>query len=362
MSGSALLEAMLAGPTWFLARAEPGLGRLTESISLAGVLGRGESAGRIRFHTSAAAVPLASRLLGALVTPFDLGRGSDPQQTLIDSPGVQALLDAVSRRRPAAVVVDGYPLLLPLLRAVSPARLVAMANLHDLRNPVHSRGARLLQEALHQSADLVLVSELRRGWTRGRIGPVPLLRIPALVRAEVPTGTITTGWEGPPRVVAVLGGGSRGDHRLQASNQEVLGALNLAVGRGELPSCLVFAGAEPTSLGSGFPNLQIADDPARCLDTLAAAELVIARAGRSTLAEVLASGRRAVAVVAESDTLRGAEQAANAAAAAKLSPAVVPLPVARLDELAEACRRAMASSPRRWRPGNRTVLAAVGSI
>ena len=356
------LEALLDGPTWVMARAEPGLGRLTEAVSLTTILTAAGARAPTRFYTTPAAAPLARRLLRRPVQRFELGRGEDPQQTLIDSPGVQRLLVALRRSRPAAVVVDGYPLLLPLLRALSPARLVAMANLHDLRNPAHSRGARLLQEALHGSSGLILVSELRRGWVRDRIGEVPVLRIPSLVRLEVPSGRLLQGRGPAPPVVAVLGGGSRGDSRLQASDRAILAALERAVGRGVLPMCLVFAGAGPGPAEPEFPHLAFASDPAACLPSLAQAELVIARAGRSTLAEVLAHGRHAVAVIPESDTLRGAEQAANAAAAARLSPAIIPLAVTELGRLSDACRRAALASPRSWRPGNAVVLDALAAV
>jgi hypothetical protein len=359
VAATALLDALLGGPTWVVARAEPGLGRLTEAVSLSTILARSDARPPTRFYTTPAVVPLAQRLLRRPVRPFELGRGDDPQQTLIDSPGVQQLLLALRRQRPAAVVVDGSPLLLPLLRAVSPTRLVAMANLHDLRNPAHSPGARLLQEALHLSSDLILVSELRRGWVGSVIGPVPVLRIPSLIRAPDPTGWLWHDRRPAAPVVAVLGGGSRGDSRLQASDRALLAALEEAVARGDLPACLVFAGG---GQAAEFPHLEFGADPTACLPTLAQAELVITRAGRSTLAEVLAHGRRAVAVIPQSDTLRGAEQAANASAAARLSPAVIPLPVTRLDRLGEACRRAAAAVPRSWQPGNAVVLEALASI
>ncbi len=357
-----LLDALLRGPTWVVARAEPGLGRLTESVSLATILANASPHLPMRFYTSPAAVPLARRLLSRPVQPFELGRGADPQQTLIDSAGVQRLLLAVQRIRPAAVVVDGYPMLLPLLRAVSSTRLLVMANLHDVRNPAHSRGARLLQEALHMSSDLILVSELRRGWARGRIAQVPALRIPSLIRQGIPPNRRARG-EGPtPRVVAVMGGGSRGDILLKASDRAILEALDGEVACGRLPSCSVFAGGGLGAAESGFSHLEWGADPADCLPALEQADLVVTRAGRSTLAEVLASGRRAVAVIPRSDTLRGAEQAANAAAAARLSPAVIPLPVAQLDLLPQACRRAQAAVPRSWEPGNAILLEALAAV
>ena len=356
----ALLEALVQGPTWILARAEPGLGRLTEAIAFAQVLARSGAGRPALVYTSPAALPLAERWLHQRVRPLTLGAGRDPQQTLIDSTSVQQLLLAVRRGRPSALVVDGYPLLLPLLRSVASAKVVAMANLHDLRSPAHSPGARLLQETLHANSDLIVVSELRRSWRRGRLGKVPMLRIPSLIREDVAGRRPGPGGAGRG-VVAVLGGGSRGDQRLEASNAAILQALEVAVERGDLPSCLVFTGGDDQLMGR-FPRLGFAGDPAECLPTLAGAELVITRAGRSTLAEVLAAGRRAVAVIPESDTLRGAEQAANAANAARVSPAVVPLPLAELDRLPGACAAALAATPARWHPGNRVLLRALSTI
>ncbi|HVD03021.1 MAG TPA: hypothetical protein VNF75_02635 [Candidatus Dormibacteraeota bacterium] len=356
---SGVAEALIQGPTWFLARGEPGLGRLMETISLAGIVAAAQRSRRVRVATSSSAVAIAERLVKGRVDRLDLGGGDDLQQALIDSEGVQRLLERVSRCRPAAIVVDGYPILLPLLRQVSDARLVVLANLHDLRNPAHSQGARLLQEALHVAADLIVISELRRGWTHGRVQQVPLLRIPALVRTDALRKSRPVGVAQP--YVAVLGGGSRGDLRLAQSTQAILEALDRAVAAHVLPGCHVYAGTG-INFGPGRYRHLVAGDPVEGIRALTAARLVVVRAGRSTLAEILASQRAAVVVAAESDTLRGAEQVSNAAAAAALSPAVVPMSTENLGDLGARCRQALSATPAAWRPGNDSWWRALQAI
>lgn len=351
----AVVPALRRGPIWFLARGEPGLGRLMETVSLARNIAVDQAPGRIRLLTSAAAAPIARRTCPFPVDEFELERGGDLQQTLIDSRAVQRLLERLARQRPAALVVDGYAFLLPLLRAATGAALVAVANRHDLDNPAHSRGARLLQAALHAPADLIMVGELRRDWRLGRLAGLPALLLPALVRPEAlaPPGVA----QAP--VVAVLGGGSRGDRELERSTAALLGALDRAVAVGQVPSCRVFAGPLAGWGKERYPHLELGLDPTRALDSMRAAEVVVARAGRSTLAEILALGKRAVVVAAGSDTLRGAEQAANARRAAALSPAVVVLEMARVDEIGVACGRARRLQPRRWCPGNSRLWTAL---
>ncbi|MHB8331044.1 MAG: glycosyltransferase [Candidatus Dormibacteria bacterium] len=354
-----VVAALRRGPTWFLARGEPGLGRLMETLSLARIVADGQPQGRIRLLTSAAAVPLARGLCPFPVDDFDLERGDDLQQTLIDSRAVQGLLERLARRQPAALVVDGYAFLLPLLRAVCGARLVAVANRHDLDNPAHSLGARLLQVALHSPADLILVGELRRGWRLTQLGGLPVVRLPALVRPEAIAAADGTALESG--VVAVLGGGSRGDAHLKESTEAILTALDRAVEREEIADCRVFCGPGTGWEPDRYPHLNAGLDPADGLDAMRRARVVVARAGRSTLAEILSLGKRAVVVAARSDTLRGGEQAANARLAAALSPAVVALEMARLDQIGSACRRVAELEPRRWRPGNRVVWTALAA-
>ena len=355
-----MLEALRAGPVWLVARGRPGLGRVTETIALAKVVAGWGGNPRLRLHTSPQALSAARDLFGSGTEPFDLQEGPDLQQALIDSDLLHRFLEQVSRLQPAALVVNGFPVCLPVLRWSSETRIVAMANLHDLDNPQHSRGARLLQHALHSPADLILIGELRRGWRRTRMDSLPVLRLPTLVRAEARESALDPlpGAE----VVAVLGGGSYGDPEMARATAAILRALEMAVRRGSLPSCVVFGGSELPRLEPRYPSLRISADPSACLRVMARAELVIARGGRGTLAEILASRRRAVVIAAESATLRGAEQAANIAAAARISPGVVPLELSSLARLDEACRRARSARPSPWEPGNEILEAALAGL
>ncbi len=336
------------GPVWILVRARPGLGRLTEALALMGLL---EATGApIRLLTSPEAASYARRISRHPVGEFTLAGGPDPQQALIDSRDLQRLLSSLSRARPAALVVHGHPLLLPLLRRAFPGRLVAMANLHDLTSPGHTAGARRLAAELHSAADLVLVGELRRGVRLGRLGSTPVLRLPTLVRPELLSAPATSA--GPP--VAVLGGGSRGDRRLEESNRRIVDRLEAAVGAGELQGCRVFPG-EVVDLRR-HPHLQAGGDRAGYARHLLAAGLVVARAGRSSMAELLALGRRAVVIPARSDTLRGLEQLSNARRAAALSPAIRVLELGELGRLGSALEEVRHAQPRSWSPGNDYLL------
>lgn len=346
-AGGRIWGRLAEGPTWFVVRAQPGLGRLTEALALMELL-RGTGAS-LRLLTSPEAVPLARRLFSGPVEAFSLAAGPDPQQAVIDSADLHRLLTTLRRARPRALVVHGHPLLLPIFRHASSAALVAMANLHDLRSPGHTPGARLLAAALHSSADLVMVGELRLGSRWERLGATPVLRLPALVRPQV----LGLPAEAPLAAVAVLGGGSLGDRRLAESTARIVDRLETAVASGELESCLVFpaAAVDPAR----HPHLLPGRDPLQYPRRLRAADLVVARAGRSSLAELLALGKRAVVIPAHSDTLRGVEQAANAQRAAALSPAIRVLQVLELDRLRVALDEVARAQPRRWSPGNRQV-------
>jgi hypothetical protein len=336
------------GPVWILVRARPGLGRLTEALALVGLL---EATGApTRLLTSPEAAAYARRISRGPVGEFALAGGPDPQQALIDSRDLQRLLSSLSRARPAALVVHGYPLLLPLLRRAFSGQLVAMANLHDLSSPGHTANARFLAAELHSAADLVLVGELRRGVGLERVGSTPLLRLPALVRPGLLSGPVTSA--GPP--VAVLGGGSRGDRRLRESDRRILDRLEAAVVAGDFPGCRVFPGDDVDP--QRHPHLQAGGDRAGYARHLLAARLVVARAGRSSLAELLALGRRGVVIPARSDTLRGLEQLANATRAAALSPAISVLELGQLGRLRSAVEEVRRAQPRRWIPGNDYVL------
>lgn len=350
MTATGLAGALRRGPAWFLARADPGLGRLTETIALMEEVRREGSEALLL--TSPTMVPTAARLGPGPVRPFELGRGEDPQQALIDSRDLHRLLRDLRRERPRALVVHGYPILLPWLRGAGGLQLLAIANRHDLRSPGHSPGARLLAERLHQSADLVITGELRRGWRRGRVGEAPLIRLPGLVRPHLLSRPPTA----ERGVVAAMGGGSRGDRALARSTAMILDGLEQGVRSGAISGCRVFPGEvlDPVR----HPHLEggtIADWPR----ALAEARVVVARAGRSTLAELLALGKRAVVVPAASDTLRALEQAENARRAAALSAAVVVLDPGRASEIGRACALADTLVPDRWPPGNRVLWRAL---
>ncbi len=349
-----LWSRLREGPVWVLVRARPGLGRLTEALALVALLGAAGSPTRLL--TSPEAAAYARRMARGPVSEFTLEGGPDPQQALIDSRDLQRLLSSLGRARPAALVVHGYPLLLPLLRRAFPGQLVAMANLHDLSSPGHTPGARLLAAQLHSAADLVLVGELRRGVRLERIGPTLILRLPTLVRPELLAAPATS--SGPP--VAVLGGGSRGDHRLEESNRQILDRLEAAVVAGELPRCLVFPGDDVDP--GRHPHLQAGSDRAGYARHLLSASLVVARAGRSSMAELLALGRRGVVIPARSDTLRGLEQLANATRAAALSPAIRVLELGELGDLGSALDEVRRAQPRSWCPGNDYLLERLTGI
>lgn len=339
-----LVAALCEGPVWILARGEPGLGRLVEASVLAGLLPPRAS----RTFTSRDAVPLARALIGGRVRAFDLQGGRDVQQALLDSASLHSLLNDLTRRPPAALIVDGYPMLLPLLRRAFRGWLLAIANRHDLNSPGHTGGARLLAETVHAAADVVIVQELRRGWRLTSVRGTPVILLPAVVRLDPGASPRL-----PARpVVAILGGGSRGDRALEDSTHELLRSLDLAVQAGEVPACRVFLGADWRPWQAEHPNLEVSREPLAGLADLHRARLAIVRAGRNTLAEVLATGKPAVVVAARSDTLRGLEQHDNAARAARLSPAVVPLEIDRVEALGAACRQALGSTPLRWTPGN----------
>ncbi len=341
---AAIWSRLRGGQVWVLVRARPGLGRLTEALALMGLLGA--AGAQLRLLTSPEAAPIARRMFQGPVGEFTMVGGPDPQQAVIDSRDLQRLLSALRRAQPAALVVHGYPLLLPLLRRAFPGQLLAMANLHDLSSPGHTGGARLLAAELHSEADLVLVGELRRGVRLERLGSIPVLRLPTLVRPELLAAPATAA--GPP--VAVLGGGSRGDRRLEESNRQILDRLEAAVGAGELQSCRVFPGEEVDP--QRHPHLLPGRDRAGYARHLLAADLAVARAGRSSMAELLALGRRAVVIPALSETLRGLEQLANATRAAALSPAIRVLELGELGRLGSALEEVRRAQPRSWIPGN----------
>lgn len=349
-----LVAALREGPVWILARGEPGLGRLVEASVLAGLLPPGAS----KTFTSRDAVPLARALMAGAVHPFDLQGGRDVQQALLDSAPLHGLLTDLSRRPPAALIVDGYPMLLPLLRRAFGGWLLAIANRHDLKSPGHSRGARLLAETVHAAADVVIIQELRRGWRLTSVRGTPVIQLPAVVRIDAGS---TARLPARP-VVAILGGGSRGDRALEDSTHELLRSLDAAVQAGEVPACRVYLGADWRPWQAEHPNLEVAREPLTCLADLHRARLAIVRAGRNTLAEVLASGKPAVVVAARSDTLRGLEQHANAARAARLSPAVVPLDIDHVEALGAACQQALSSTPVRWTPGNAHLWDALRAV
>jgi len=309
-----------------ICRGVPGLGRVVPAFGLVQTLADGSAAVTTRFASyGAGARYLAARNHDVV----DLGRPDGP---FIDCVAPQALhiLDLVAEDDPDLVLIDGE-FLLPVALAHLPVPVVYLANPHDLLGEPPTHFQRVNRLLLAQ-ADAVLISSLTcttpAPWPH-LVPGTPCLEVPAITK-QVATGHRRTG--GPPRVLVSTGGGSMGAHPgFRAATQAALGcvldALAEQAAHGRAGQVTVVLGADarlPADRHGLFEGLHVIDEPVELTDLYPHHELLVARAGRNTIAEALRCGIPTVLLPITADPHRGGEQAANAAAVAHI-PGVFPL-------------------------------------
>lgn len=295
-------------------RGRPGLGRVAPARALVQAL-----AAWGPVTAAFASYGPGTRYLAAVgETVTDLGQ---PDGLFIDSVAPQALRVLDMAEDADLILVDGE-FFLPVVLAPLSAPVVYLANPHDLDGPPNV--FRRVNRQLLGYCDVVIISALGRQrpvLRSGLIPGVPALEIPALCQDIAGT------WEpvpGPPRVLVSTGGGSEGSPGLRAGTSEALGTLLtvLADLAGErcISSATVALGADaavPDRWQQPSSWLHVIDGPVNLQQMYVHHDVLIARAGRNTLAEALYCGIPTVALPVGDDPLRAAEQRANASTVAR---------------------------------------------
>lgn len=351
---------LLGSKLLLVCRGWPGLGRVIQSYCLFELVRALRPTSQGEFYSSG---PGLAWLEEQEVLVKDLP--TVPQQLstmsyLLQAPAVR-LFQSIQKDPPSAIVVDGEPLIVPVLRTFYQGPIVAMLNPAEVIGRDEARAAAFL--TFVETADAIICSALDAapGCTRWPHAKVPAFELAPLVRHEflAAKGAQTSGTRrraNPPRVVVVLGGGSMNDRAMQFATAEIASGIVAAAHALENVQFSVFS-LDPSiqeMLGTRPRNIELHSSD-RCAKDICEAAVVVARAGRNTTAEILAVGVPTILIPSDTRNLRGREQRRNAELASNIAETCLLLEPDELAHLAATIARLLEhgrDAPSEWLPGN----------
>jgi hypothetical protein len=347
-----------------ICRGIPGLGRVAPALALTQTLAATGPVTTWFASYEAGAQYLAA--CGQNVT--DIGR---PEGLFIDPVSPQALrvLELVEAAVADLVLVDGE-FYLPTTLTHLAVPVVYLANPHDLIGTPNT--FRRVNRLLLVHADAVLISSLacRQPRLQPQLVPdTPCLEVPALVKDVALSHCRATG---PPRVLVSTGGGSLRSPSLRAATDQalahVLDALAAMAEAGCVGKVSVVLGADATlpAQWRQVTWMTAINGPTELADLYPSHDLLIARAGRNTIAEAVYCRIPAILVPITADPHRACEQTDNANAVACL-PGMFPLrnwrdPVTLRDTLIQAIFAAQRGTRRAGCRGNDSAASFVTQL
>jgi hypothetical protein len=340
-----------------ICRGAPGLGRVAPAAALVDSM-KDYFDVEARFASYG---PGAAYLAGREYAITDLGM---PESLFIDAVADQAIavLNLVESHDPDLVIIDGEFYLPTTLEHLT-VPVVYLANPHDLIGP--SNTFRRVNRLLLSHADLVIISSLSclQPLRRDDLVPgVPSIEVPALSK-DIADGYCLTG--GPPRVLISTGGGSVKSPALRRATDEaaqsLIDALEPMYVKGLISRVTLVLGADASAparpLGSAWLN--VVNGPIELANLYPIHDLLIARAGRNTIAEAAYCGIQTVLLPIADDRQRGSEQRSNVHDVEHL-PNIFPLVDWRdRDLLAHAVGRAVHAGKPRPRPARKRVRSEI---
>lgn len=281
---------------------------------------------------------------------------------LLTQPSV-GLCRAIHTDPPSALVVDGEPLILPVLRTFFAGPIVAMVNPAELAGRDSTEKEIFL--TFLRSADAMICNSLEatqvsRPWPQSNLAAVEL---PPLVRREVLAARVARQMrtqmqrrsKESPLVAAVLGGGSMNDPAMELATRRI--AANIVEVATSLPNAhFSVYSSDPSvqDLLAGAPTNVRQHLPDTCATAMGEASVVIARAGRNTIAEILTIGVPGILIPTDTLGLRGREQRRNATVATNSASQCLLLDPTDVEELRTTLRKQLkhCANPTPWFPGN----------
>ncbi len=295
----------------FICRGCPGLGRVSPSVALWQTL-QGLGYKKFRFCTYLTGAQYCASLglpyddIGAPVGHF-LEPISDPTENC-----VKILQDF----KPDLVVVDGEPYLIPIFRKLG-YMVLNLVNPHDLAIP--QGHYQKMYTFLSEGADCTIASGVNsQSDTRYSLPPW-VTSLPHLIKEANHNGVLGLKAAERPHVILTLGGGvSQAGKAFRESSRQALNicleAFVTMLRDGQIKQATVLPNgiSDIDPRFSSFFGINFFTKHCDLVDLLPEADVIITRAGRNTISELLYYQKAGVIIPISIDPLRGREQASNA--------------------------------------------------
>lgn len=298
----------------------------------------------------------------------------DPQPSILGALGNQtiySLMETIIQTPPSAVVIDGELSLIPVIRGIYKGVLITLCNKFDLFNFHHPTGVRGVFLSHYSHCDHIIIGALGDHFATMKL-PSKFPRITwamPFVRPEfltwekevVATNSVAC------RIAVVLGGGHSGASALKAVNEEVIRAIVelAAVKTDTIFSLFGIEASEFQAIGGNI-RIGLAQE---CPGEILRSTMVIARAGRNALSEVLALKKPAILITpknegSQTDKYRFVEQFDNICFAAKISSGIRVWDGKSVENLFEFVEQLLIPHDAcyTWEPGNRQFASNLSQL
>lgn len=285
----------------------------------------------------------------------------------------------IEKFQPDIVFNDGEPYLIEVTRDILGLPTIVLAHPADIYSPTtNSKLAIDLFRYYYAKADLVIAHGLERlpvdcTWLGGRAGYV--CEVNTIVRGVVYQQAIaqqSIGVNADPFVLGILGGGSKnvspafregtqtfGEWLIQACNDLDISQATLYCADEQIYEALRGIAR------SGNTTCTLIADPRDNSADIIRADVVVGRAGRNLLSELITLGKKGIVIPVGAEKFRGGNQMRTAQQAIQLNPN---LQLALLEEgynfFRECLQRSIAlpATPLNWQPGNAAALRQIQSV
>jgi len=284
------------------------------------------------------------------------------------------IVDTIIQFKPDLVFNDGEPYIIEITSEVLKLPTVVLAHPADLHSPANSKLAIDFFRHFYSKATLVIAHGLDRlpsetTWIGGKAGQV--VEMNTIVRDSIyqqtlkPQKTLSRSY---PYIVGVLGGGSKnvassfwegtvkfGEWMIAACNDLNIRNATLYCADENIYTKLQKVPTTRTSLS-------IVAQPEDNSHDIIQADIIIGRAGRNLLSELIALGKKGIIVPVYAEKFRGGNQIRTAQRALELNPN---FNISLLDNGYESFLESLKQlikepiHPIQWQPGNASILQII---
>lgn len=352
-------KALLGHEIVFILRGWPGLGRVMQGVSFSQIIKKVNPKQHQVFYSSERGLTFLKELNYEV---SDIATGADPNPLLggLDRDEVYLLIETIETDPPFAIIIDGELQLMSVLRSIYTGPIIALANSSDLFNPKQSKGNRLLFRSYYHSCDFVIIGSFNPINIERLPSSFPkILWVPPLVREEIYYSVNDLSDISAHDIVVVLGGGAHGAMSLKSINKQIVDSVYKIASRNPKRHFTFFGIDSLNGRRKRAGNISLGSVE-HCSSAIASCKLVIARAGRNVISEILELKKQAILIPSittgkKSDIHRAVEQQKNADLSSKLSSGIRLWDGRCTEELQTLIEMADAAKPIivHWNSGNK---------